>query len=194
MVAVHATRPVRDPLQTGARPLCTRVASLLCACVVLAVCLSAPVAHARREATFNYPYSRVWTTAIRLMRVDFEAQITEKDKDDGYFLFDFPDRGKSFAGSMELIASHKDDADSVRVVLTIQALPTYVESMLMERLAKKLLQEFGPPPERKPEKRPAPDKSDGQAPDDAEQPPADADKPKAPAGKPARPDARSDSD
>jgi hypothetical protein len=194
MVAVHAKRSARDPLQAGAKPVCTRVVSLLCACVVLAVCLNAPVAHARREATFNYPYSRVWTTAVRLMRVDFEAQITEKDKDDGYFLFEFPDRGKSFAGSMELIASQKDEAETVRVVLTIQALPTYVESMLMERLAKKLLQEFGPPPERKPEKRPAPDKGDGQAPDDAEPPSADADKPKTPAGKPARPGARSDSD
>jgi hypothetical protein len=132
------------------------------------------------------------------MRVDYESQITEKDKDDGYFLFEFPDRGKSYAGSMELIASHKDDVDSVRVVLTIQALPTYVESMLMERLAKKLMQEFGPPPERKPEKRPPPDNGAGPAPDDAEQPPADADRPKAPTGKPARevarPEARRDSD
>lgn len=157
--------------------------------MVLAVCLSAPTAHARREATFNYPYSRVWTTAIRLMRVDFEAQITEKDKDDGYFLFEFPDRGKSHAGSMELIASHKDDVETVRVVLTIQALPTYVESMLMERLAKKLVQEFGPPPERKPEKRPAPDNGAGQPPADDAEAPTDADKPRAPAGKPARPDA-----
>ena len=126
------------------------------------------------------------------MRVDFESQITEKDKDDGYFLFEFPDRGKSFAGSMELIASRKDDVESVRVVLTIQALPTYVESMLLERLTKKLLQEFGPPPERKPEKRPAAGKGD--VPDDAEQPPSDGEKPKAPVGKPARPDARSDGD
>jgi hypothetical protein len=156
--------------------------------------LNAPTAHARRETTFNYPYSRVWTTAIRLMRVDYESQITEKDKDDGYFLFEFPDRGKSYAGSMELIASHKDEVESVRVVLTIQALPTYVESMLMERLARKLMQEFGPPPERKlPEKRPAPDNGADQAPEDAEQPPpADAERPKAPAKKTARPEARSD--
>jgi hypothetical protein len=129
------------------------------------------------------------------MRVDYESQITEKDKDDGYFLFEFPDRGKSYAGSMELIASHKDEVESVRVVITIQALPTYVESMLMERLAKKLTQEFGPPPERKlPEKRPAPpENGPDQAPDDSEQPPADVERDKAPAKKPARPDARSDS-
>jgi hypothetical protein len=159
--------------------------------MVLGVCLSASTVHARREATFNYPYSRVWTTAIRLLRVDFESQITEKDKDDGYFLFEFPDRGKSYAGSVELIATHKDDVESVRVVLTIQALPTYVESMLMDKLARKLVQEFGAPPERKPEKRPAPDGAD-KAPDDAEQPPpAEADRPKSPA-KPTRDAARPD--
>lgn len=159
--------------------------------MVFAVCLSAAPAHARREATFDYPYSRVWTAAIRLMRVDFEAQITEKDKDDGYFLFEFPDRGKSFAGSMELIASKKEDGESVRVVLTIQALPTYVESMVMERLAKKLLQEFGPPPERKPEKRP--DNAGGAGAQDSE-PPADADKPKAPSGRLGRSNARPDNE
>jgi hypothetical protein len=156
--------------------------------VVLAVCLSAPTAHARREATFNYPYSRVWTTAIRLLRVDFESRITEKDKDDGYFLFEFPDRGKSYAGSVELIATHKDDVESVRVVLTIQALPTYVESMLMDRLARKLIQEFGAPPERKPEKKPAPD--NGSEKSDDEQPPVEAERPKAPAK--SKPEARSE--
>lgn len=158
---------------------------------MLAVCLSAKTAHARREATFNYPYSRVWTTAIRLLRVDFESQITEKDKDDGYFLFEFPDRGKSYAGSVELIATRKDDVESVRVVLTIQALPTYVESMLMDRLARKLVQEFGAPPEKKPEKKPAPDNGSDKAPEDTE-PPADAERPRSPA-KPkseARPEAR----
>jgi hypothetical protein len=142
--------------------------------------------------TFNYPYSRVWTTAVRLMRVDFESQITEKDKEDGYFLFEFPDRGKSYPGSMELITTQKDDVESVRVVLTIQALPSYVETMLMDRLARKLVQEFGAPPERKPEKRPAPDNGGAPAPDDGEQPPAAAERPKSPAGKPARESTRQD--
>jgi hypothetical protein len=123
-----------------------------------------------------------------LLRVDFESQITEKDKDDGYFLFEFPDRGKSYAGSVELIASRKDDVESVRVVLTIQALPTYVESMLMDRLARKLVQEFGPPAERKVEKKPPPEEK---APEDGDSPPADADRTKVPVKKgEARPDLR----
>lgn len=166
----------------------------MCVCLVLAICLSASTAYARREVTFNYPYSRVWTTAIRLLRVDFESQIKEKDKEDGYFLFEFPERGKNYPGSMELIASQKDDVETVRVVLTIQALPTYVETMLMDRLTRKLAQEFGPPPERKPEKRPAPpDNGDADHPaEDSEPPSSDADRPKKAAPKPVRDSERRD--
>lgn len=148
---------------------------------MLALALSASSVHARREATFNYPYSRVWTTAIRLMRVDCDSAITEKDKEDGYFLFEYPDRGKTYSGSMELIAVEQDGVESVRVVLTIQTLPSYVENMLMDKLSRKLTQEFGPPPERvdrRPDKRPPSDS--GGASDDAPTP-GNAERPKAPA-------------
>lgn len=160
-------------------------------CVVLACLgLHAPRARARREATFGYPYSRVWTTAVRLMRVDYDSQITEKDREDGYFLFEYPDRGKAYAGSMEFVALEKDGVESVRVVLTIQALPSYVENMLVDRLERKLAQEFGPPPERKPsDKRPPADS--GGARDDQE-PPAAGDRAQPGAAKPERPEDRED--
>lgn len=140
----------RWPLQPNGCSGLKRVSIHLCVSVVLVLSLAASGVHARRETTFAYPYSRVWTSAVRLMRVDFESEITEKDKEDGYFLFAFPDRGKTYAGSMELVSLRKDGIESVRVVLTIQALPSYVENMLMDRLERKLAQEFGPPPERKP--------------------------------------------
>ena len=83
---------------------------------------------------------------MRLMRVDFEATITEKEKDDGYFLFEYKDRGKAYAGSVELMpVQQAGGGESVRVVLTIQALPSYVENMMVDRLGRKLEQEFGPP-------------------------------------------------
>ena len=126
---------------------------------VLCLALFAPASvHAKREMTFGYPYVRVWTAAVRLMRVDFEATVTEKDKDDGYFLFEYPDRGKSVPGSMELIATKQGDVETVRVVLQIASLPTYVENMILERLGKKLEQEFGAPKEAK---NPEPPKDDG---------------------------------
>lgn len=131
--------------------------------------------HARREATFGYPYSRVWTTAVRLMRVDYEATITEKDKDDGYFLFEYRERGKAYQGSVELVAVSEGENESVRVVLTIQALPSYVENMMVDRLGRKLEQEFGPPRQQK---RPGPDAGPAKDRDDG-----DPNKPAAPKGK-----------
>jgi hypothetical protein len=148
--------------------------------VGLSVATPDPV-RARREATFVYPYGRVWTAAVRLMRVDYACNITEKDKDDGYFLFEYPDRGKLYSGSVELIADKEgDDGASVRVVLTIPTLPSYVESMMMDRLGRKLEQEFGAPKEiKRPVETPRPPPED---PDN----PSDADKPKTPPPKPPR--------
>lgn len=163
-------------------------ACLLCAALCCALGVSS--VRARREQTFGYPYSRVWTSAVRLMRVDFEANITEKDKEDGYFLFEYPDRGKVYSGSCELVSVKQDDVEAVRVVLTIQALPSYVENMIMDRLGRKLEQEFGAPHEAKPKKPADPSKDDGDA-------PAEQDRPKAPANKAPRADKqaiRADSD
>lgn len=138
----------------------------------------ATTVRARREATFGYPYSRVWTSAVRLMRVDFEATITEKDKEDGYFLFEYKERGKSYAGSVQLMpVQQAEGGESVRVVLTIQALPTYVENMMVDRLARKLEQEFGPP--RAPGREPSRPSVDAGAPkDDTDDAPSEPRKPK----------------
>jgi hypothetical protein len=138
--------------------------------VLLVGGLSSQAVQARREVTFFYPYSRVWTSAVRLMRVDFGCTITEKDKDDGYFLFEYPDHGKTFPGSVELVAGKEEDVDTVRVVIQIPAMPSYVEGMMMDRLARKLEQEFGAPKEPK---RPVAKEKD----DDPDHP-GDGDKPK----------------
>ena len=173
-------RPVRESrslthFARARRALTQRWPFVVCAFVLCASGLASRPAHARREQTFGYPYSRVWTSAVRLLRVDFEATITEKDKEDGYFLFEYPDRGKVYAGSCELVAVKQDDSESVRVVITIQALPSYVENMIMDRLGRKLEQEFGAPHEAKPKKpaEPAPGKDDGDA--------SEQERPKAPA-------------
>ena len=154
---------------------------------VLALLLLTPLTgHAKREQVFAYPYSRVWTAAVRLMRVDFEANITEKDREDGYFLFEYPERGKNIPGSMELVAQKQGDFESVRVVLQIPSMPTYVENMILERLAKKLEQEFGAPKEPKkpePPKDKDKDKVEGEGGEGEGAP--DGDKPKAGPGKKA---------
>lgn len=102
-------------------------------------------AQAKREQAYAYPFSRVWTAAVRMLRVDFESPITEKDKDSGYFLFDYPDSGKANPGSVEVIRVVEGGVESVRVVISVSALPTYVEQMMLDRLARKLGEDFGDP-------------------------------------------------
>ena len=102
-------------------------------------------AQARREQSFPYPFSRVWTAAVRLVRVDFESTITEKDKDSGYFLFEFTDGAKSHPGSVEVVKVMTGGIESVRVIVQVPAMPSYVEQMMLDRLNRKLGQEYGAP-------------------------------------------------
>lgn len=118
-------------------------------------------AQARRVATYHYPLSRVWTATVRLMRVDFESPITEKDKDEGYFFFDYPHLGKQHPGSVEIVESRESNGrHSVRVIIQIPAMPKYVEQMMLDRLERKLLKDYGSPlkpPAPKPVEEPRPD-------------------------------------
>lgn len=151
-------------------------AALLVTVVLSLVGLAEP-ASARRESTLRYPSSLVWTTAVRMIRVDYESPITEKDKEEGYFLFEFAAEGKAHPGSFEVIG---DDENGVRVVVQIPAMPSYVEQMLIDKLERKLSQDYGAPRETK---KPAPDKKKPASPDGEKKPdePSDAepgDKPK----------------
>lgn len=83
-----------------------------------------------------------------MLRVDFDSPITEKDKDSGYFLFTYADAGKQIPGSVEVIKVMENGNESVRVVVQLPALPTYVEQMMLDRLNRKLGQEYGQPPQK----------------------------------------------
>lgn len=137
-------------------------------------------AQARREQTFRYPFSRVWGSALRMMRVDYESPITEKDIESGYFLFTYPHEGKEIQGSAELVRTMEGGVESVRVVLQLPALPSYVEQMMLDRLTRKLGEEHGDPtaPPAPPKKKEEGAEPDGKAPPS---PPAQPPAPKPPA-------------
>jgi hypothetical protein len=145
------------------RPLCLALAVVL---------LWAGGAQAKREQSFSYPYSRVWTAALRMLRVDFNSPITEKDRESGYFLFEYPDAGKTYSGSAEVVRVTERGNETARVVFQMPGLPSYYEQMLLDRLTRKLEQDYGAPPEPKQpdDEEPAPDGSkkreegDGQPP------------------------------
>jgi hypothetical protein len=105
-------------------------------------------ARAKSAYDSSYGFERTWNAGVRLVRVDLNLKVTEKDEANGYMLFDYksPESGKPVPGSMEFIRSKETGA--VRVVVQIPQMPGYHEQVLVDGLARKLRNEYGDPPKR----------------------------------------------
>lgn len=128
-----------------------RLSALLFA---FALCVPPLSVHARAKGEVVYPFGSVWTTLVRLVRVDLGCTITEKDKDEGYVIFDYEDAGRTVPGTIELVRSKRGVQEVVSLVVQIPAMPSYVERMVIDRLERKLREELGAP--RQPTAPPAP--------------------------------------
>lgn len=155
----------------------------------LALCLVPMVpngAQARQKGEVAYPFASVWTTLVRLVRVDLGCAITEKDKDEGYVIFDYEDAGRTVPGTIELVRSKRGAQEVISVVVQIPAMPGYVERMVVDRLERKLREELGAP------RQPAPSTPPATTP--APTPPADDDAAEAEANAAANQPAQSRTD
>ncbi len=125
-----------------ARPL-SRVLGI----AVVALALLMPEgAGARRSDAHAYRFNQVWSTAIRLLRVDYGFPVRDRDRDIGFLLFDYTDRGRSHPGSLELVPFEAENGQSqIRVTLSIPAMPAYVERMVLDKLTRKLREDHGEP-------------------------------------------------
>ena len=127
----------------------------------LAICVSlAPApASAKKTEDFRHTFDQVWGAAIRLIRVDQGYPIKDRDQTVGYFLFDYQDDGRAYPGSVELIRIAGQGEGQIRVVMQIPSRPSYIERMLLDKLQKKLVHEYGqpPPPPKKPAEPPSSD-------------------------------------
>ncbi len=119
------------------------------ALVATAIVLTGPDASAKSSFDSAYGFDRTWNAALRMVRVDMNMKVTEKDEQNGYLLFDYKSQdAKPSSGSMEFIRGR--DSDSVHVVVQLPQMPKYHEQVLVDDLARKLRNEYGEPPRRKP--------------------------------------------
>jgi hypothetical protein len=113
--------------------------------------LSPATSHAKKTSDFQHTYNQVWGAAIRMIRVDQGYAIKDRDETVGYFLFDYRDDGRTYPGSVELVRIKDEGAGGIRAVVQIPAMPGYIERMLLDKLKKKLVDEYGEPePPKKP--------------------------------------------
>ena len=136
------------------------VVAVASAATILVIGTSAPQdARAKSNYESTYGFERTWNAGIRLVRVDLNLKVTEKDEGIGYVFFDYksPESSKPCPGSMEFIRSKETGA--VRVVVQIPQMPGYHEQVLVDSLARKLRNEYGDPPKKPP--APGPPKDAG---------------------------------
>ena len=121
--------------------------------------LTPATGQAKKTEDFRHSYGQVWGAAIRLIRVDQGYPIKDRDQEIGYFLFDYRDDGRMYPGSVELVRIEDQGGGPIRAVIQIPAMPSYIERMLLDKLRKKLIREFGEPapPPKKPTDAPSSD-------------------------------------
>ena len=121
--------------------------------------LSPATGQAKKTADFRHTYEQVWGAAVRMIRVDQGYAIKDRDEAVGYFLVDYRDDGRNYPGSVELVRIEDQGGGPIRAVIQIPAMPSYIERMLLDKLRKKLISEFGEPapPPKKPTDAPSSD-------------------------------------
>lgn len=123
-----------------------------------------------------YSFGQTYGTSLRLLRVDLEYKILERDKDNGYILFEYtsPESGKrTVNGSIELV----ETKDGVHIAIQIPEMPQYHEQAILDQLKRKLSAEHGAPPKKKEEPKDPESDKDKEKDNDSKEP-SDADKPK----------------
>jgi len=153
-----------------------RFAATAVACAAL---LIPAVAHAVSARTTSHTFERVWPSAVRFIRVDQGYDIIDKDPETGYVLFEFDDDDRRFRGSLELVRTTDSSGNpELRMVMNLYDRPTWMEDMVMNKLAQKIRDEHGDPPAPKPKPKPKPkkpDKPDGDPNEGEDEPGRDGD-------------------
>ncbi len=106
----------------------------------------APEAAAKTKRDFDVNYDILYYTCVRLIRVDMNWKIVDKDKEAGYILFEFSAKDiPPTRASVELLRSaapaKKNAPDPITVQVTVGAASSIEERMFLSDLSKKLKEE-----------------------------------------------------
>ncbi len=137
----------------------SRLRLLLAPAALSLVLLLPRPAGAKATKNLAYPFRTIWSTTIRLIRVDRGYKITDKDRDNGFILFVYPGTGsvKKCVASLEFIQTKSVvGTPQIRLSLNIQHQPSWVAIQFLDKLERKIRNEQGPPPPPSAPKRPKP--------------------------------------
>ena len=107
------------------------------------------------ERVLSYPFSQVWPTAIRYLRVDQHYKLSDKDKKAGFILFRYPVESEvEGEGSIELIEIvDAAKRPSVKIIVRMSHGPHHLAFTVAKGISDKIRKERGqpaPPPSTHP--------------------------------------------
>lgn len=139
-------------------------------CALLLAVLVTPSAHARVDGSSSYSKAQTYSGALRYVRVDLGYDVVEKDPEAAYLIFKYtaPGSKEGVTGTLEVVEA----GGNVRLFVSLPRLPEYQERVFRDGLLKKLREEYGPPPQKKPVEKPS---EKGPQKPDSEKPAAPAD-------------------
>lgn len=125
-----------------------------------------PLALIENRRLLSYPIDQVWPTAIRYLRIDRGYQLTDRDREAGYMLFEFPLEGARLgSGSVEMFeAEDAAGRPSVSISVNTGAGPVHLPNAILDGIAAKVRAERGQPAPPKP--KDPPDEGPNDKPDD----------------------------
>jgi len=99
------------------------------------------------KTNVNYPYKWVYNSAIRLLKVDLKCEIKEESEKGGFIIFLYEYKEIKSPASIEIIdQSTEENGYNVSIRVLMEKLPSWVEDDLIERLLKKIKDDYGSPP------------------------------------------------
>lgn len=122
------------------------------AATALTISLATELALASADIQLRYTRQQVFSGALRYLRIDLGYEVTEKNPDAAYLLFEYVPHGKQERafGAFEII----DTDAGVRLAVKLPTLPAYHENVLRDGLVKKLRADYGEEPAKPPSARP----------------------------------------
>jgi hypothetical protein len=138
---------------------------LVLALSVVGAAAAPAIARARVSGEIAYTYDQAWQSAVRMLRVDLQCPITDRDEELGFVLFEYTSQGRRYPGSLEIVRSTDARGEEhLRVTVQVPAMPSYVERMVFDRLARKLREDYGDVRSRRPPAAAPPEPPTEQAP------------------------------
>lgn len=110
----------------------------------------------KSQRIVTYPYKQVMPAAVRYLVIDARHKVIAKDWKAGYILFEMKEGRRTFRGALEVVRFVEKRRPMLKLILSIDDRPRYVEAVMLNQLLRKLRKQLGAPPSPAPLPKPAP--------------------------------------